>query len=46
MQLIKFADDMKCFKHMHITDYSDRTSQQDDTNALTVWFITSFYLNS
>ena len=34
-QLLKFADDTKCFKL--ITDHSDQTALQEDINALTTW---------
>ena len=34
-QLLKFADDTKCFKS--ITDHSDQTALQEDINALITW---------
>ena len=34
-QLLKFADDTKCFKL--ITDHSDQTALQEDINALITW---------
>ena len=36
-QLLKFADDTKCFRY--ITDYPDQTGLQDDIDALTSWSI-------
>ena len=38
-QLLKFADDTKCYKH--ILDYSDQDAFQDDINALAAWSNTS-----
>ena len=36
-QLLKFADDTKCFRH--ITDYPDQTCLQDNIDTLTAWSI-------